>query len=135
MKYVILSLNRKIDRKDGTPLMTKERTDENGNYFPPKPYMIVNFLTKHEGKEIWVSHYDFDLHSQDWDIGSTIDGTVSQKGEWKGEPQYIFNRPKDQKDVVQKFMKRIKKNDENVFNPLDVPAEEKEDIKISELPF
>ena len=134
MKYTIKALRRKIDDKAGNPLMTKARIDEEGNPVPPRAYMIVNFLTEHEGKEVWVTHFDFDLHSGDWDIGSTIDGTVSQKGEWKGEPQYIFNRPKDQKSVVDKFKKRIKK-DEN-FSPLDVPVkEEEEKIKVEDLPF
>jgi hypothetical protein len=137
MQYTILSLNRKIDRKDGSPLMTAEKQAPDGKITPAKAYMIVNLLLKHEGRDIWVTHFDFDFHTSEWEEGAEIEGVITQKGEYNGAPQYVFNRPKDQKDVVQKFMKRIGKYKDPSLNPQPVISNvpEQERISVGDLPF
>jgi len=109
MKYTILNLSRRNENKEGVPLMTKEKAGPNGEMIPGRPYMLVSILVHHEGQDIWATTFDFEGHTAEWDIGSEIEGIITQKGEYNGRPQYVFNRPRDQKPELQKFLKRIGK--------------------------
>lgn len=138
MKYTILQLSRKIDKQDGTPLLTKDKIGDDGKVVPGKPYMIVGLKVRHEGGEVWVSHYDYDGHTSDWQEGTEIEGTITEKEPFNGKPQYVFNRPNpEQKDITQKFLKRIKKDPLNFSTPVvtEGPKYEGERISVENLPF